>query len=300
MTTNSGTGTVQQNFLNRATLDNLSNGSQHEEDKMKNFISKERSTGGSISSHTEYTDNVIHTTNKGLYLSTTSKIAYANEAIINNILTNLITIYDIHITTDGKHYFTDPLTSELRTLKKNGMCIRFSELIDPKSYKSFLYLLHEMGRVHDCVHCGPNPPPNAFHIQKPTGQDELLQKLFRKVFAEWPLGHVVTRELMMFYRYLGGNQINGEISMGKATSRFINDYRLTQWVHKRSGFQIGESKHLVGRINTAVESDRLAYTLLPDRRGKSWGIANRITGKAIVKSISIDLDLTTNETEFEV
>ena len=149
MTKNSDSNNTEQNTFNLATLVDHFNSSHQEDNQMSKVSHSENHNDDDISLRTEYTDKRNHTTSKGLYLSTASKIAYANEALINNSLANLIATYNIHITTDGMHYFTDIVTGEMHALKRNGMCIRFCDLIDPKNYKSLLYLLHEMGRVHD-------------------------------------------------------------------------------------------------------------------------------------------------------
>ena len=213
--------------------------------------------------------------------------AATNETAENGILA-LVERHDMHAIVSGLFYYTDLITGQRVPLKKSGMMLKFKEINNNKKWAQFINILQSNNRVKDFVCDDQNPPPNALHIQNSNRPPNLLELVLCNVLKEWKLGHIVTREIYQYYRFVGGHDVKDENSFGKKIVKYIGDNNLSNWQHKRTGFQIGSEKHLVGWKNTDTSDDNADITIVPDRRGKSWGIVHRVTGLALVQKLSLD------------
>ena len=212
-----------------------------------------------------------------------------STALENDLIMALIMAYNIHAITSGVFYFTDLMTGIVMSMKKAGMMLKFRQLNTPKRFQKFIDLLQESNRVWDLVHFGPNPPPNALVINSADRQPSLLDTVLNNLFNLWGLGHIVTAEALQYYRAVGGTGFKNESSFGKAVKKFVTDNSIEGWDHKRTGFQVGDEKHLVGWVNTRASAENHDVTIMPDRKNRDWGIVHRITSQALVSKLSVDL-----------
>ena len=203
----------------------------------------------------------------------------------------LIAKYNIHVIVDGMFYYTDDYTGQTVSLKRSAMKIKFKALNKKKAIDSLIEKLQDNNRVWDTVYSGKNPPPNALVIPDAGQNPELNEFVFDKLFTGWGLGHIVTKEAFKYYKSVGGNSFKNEIGFGIAIAKYISENAINGWVHKRSGFQIGREKHLVGWININASKEDHDITIMADRTNRHWGIVHRITSLPIVKKLSLDLIL---------
>ena len=206
----------------------------------------------------------------------------------NTDVGNFISTYNVHATANGMFYFKYPGSTKWMSLKKKEMMLRFRPINNYKAWQKFIDALQEEGRVKDSVHYGSNPPPNSFVITSAERQTTLLDTVLNNIFNEWNLGHFVTAEALQYYRAVGGSGFKNESSFGKAIKKFVTDNSVEGWDHKRTGFQIGDEKHLVGWINTCASDDNFDITIMRDRKNRDWGIVHRITSQALVRKLSVD------------
>ena len=221
--------------------------------------------------------------------------AATNETAENGILA-LVERHDIHAIVSGQFYYTDLFSGQRMALKKSGMMLKFKEINNNKKWSQFINVLQSNNRVKDFVYEGQNPPQNALHIQSGNRPPSLLDLVLGNVLKEWQLGHIVTREVFQYYRFVGGHDVRDENSFGKKIVKYVAEHNLSNWQHKRTGFQIGTEKHLVGWKNTEANADDSDITIVSDRKGKTWGIVHRATGLALVQKLSMDFVFETDET----